>query len=215
MDLLLITSISFYAFAAFPDKDVLSGSAIDGDGMTTLDDLKQHARDLISSSKPPSLDLARTLYEIHKEDVRDFNELVAKPKSGPQKAKLSSRKAYYLLKIAEQYQKLPRFSSRLQAIGWTKLTIIGERITRENAAQLIELAETHTVPQLRSRLTRKRTPKLDGKKPTKRKCILLYFNQKQYRIFEEAILKNGAGRPKKGRGLVRKEQAIIKALKRA
>ena len=79
------------------------------------------------------------------QDVGEFNELVAKAKLGPNKAKLGSRKAYYLLKIAEQYQKLPRFSSRLKAIGWTKLTIIGERITRENAAQLIELAETHTV----------------------------------------------------------------------
>ena len=134
---------------------------------------------------------------LHELDVGEFNTLIQRLNLGP-------RKAYYLIKIAEKYGSLVRYRSRLQAIGWTKLTIIGERITPQNAARLFTLAEENTVQGLRSLV--------NDVQPPKTRCVLLYFNPADYRAFEAAVLKNGGSR--RGRGLVGKEPAIIRALRR-
>ena len=43
--------------------------------------------------------------------------------------------------------------------------------------------------------------------------IHLRLTPRQYKVFETALLKFGAKRPKKGRGLVNKENALTKALR--
>src|SRR5262245_28938052 len=103
-----------------------------GDGMTSTEDLKQHVNDLDSNATPSLLDFAKAILNIHQRDVGKFKEAVREAKLEPSRARLGPRKAYYLLKIAEQYDQLAHFSSRLQAIGWTKLTIIGEHLSRKH-----------------------------------------------------------------------------------
>jgi hypothetical protein len=166
--------------------------------MITPRELKKRLAELTSSSHPSFLDLARDLRILHELDIGEFNRLVRRAKLGP-------RKAYYLLKIAKQYSHLAHYRSRLQAIGWTKLAILGEHITPRNAARLIKLAEENTVRQLRSLVS--------DVQPPKTRCVLLYFNPAEYRSFEAAVLRNGGSR--RGRGLVGKEQALIKALRQS
>jgi hypothetical protein len=96
--------------------------------MITPRELKKRITDLSSNAKPSFLDLARALHMLHELDIEEFNGLL-------RRSKLSPRKAYYLVKIGEQYGSLVRYRSRLQSIGWTKLTIIGEHITPQNAAR--------------------------------------------------------------------------------
>src|SRR5262245_12250702 len=120
-------------------------------------ELRKQITDLSSNAKPSFLDLARALHMLHELDIGEFNGIIRRAKLGP-------RKAYYLLKIAEHYQHLARYRSRLQAIGWTKLTIIGEHITPQSAARLIKLAEENTVQRLRSLMS--------DIEPPKTRCVL-------------------------------------------
>jgi hypothetical protein len=166
--------------------------------MITPQDLKKQITNFASSSKPSFLDLARALHMLHELDVGEFNQIIQRVNLGP-------RKAYYLLQIAQCYRSLVRYRSRLQAIGWTKLTILCEHITPQNAARLIKLAEENTVQGLRSQMS--------NVQPPKTRCVLLYFNRSEYQSFETAVLRNGGSR--RGRGLVGKERAIIKALRKS
>src|SRR5262245_47694348 len=134
--------------------------------MNTARELKNRVVDLASVSKPSFLDLAPALHMLHELDVRGLNRVTRRVNLGP-------CKAYYLLQIAEQYGLLARYRSRLQAIGWTKLTIIGEHIDRQNVPRLIKLAEENTVQRLRSLVS--------DVQPPKTRCVLLYFTPADYR----------------------------------
>jgi hypothetical protein len=117
---------------------------------------------------------------------------------------LGLRKAYYLLSIDQQLSRINISPAQLRRIGWTKLQIIAKRITRKNMRQLIAMAEQNTSYQL--------TKVIRGiKAKRKKRCILMYFTEAQYRKFEAAVLRNGGIR--RGRGLINKEQAILRALK--
>ena len=90
-----------------------------------------------------------------------------------------------------------------EKIGWTKLQIIGQKLTRRNAETLLAWAEECNAPQLAARVR--------GEAPSKTRCVLLYFSPAQYRQFERAILTSGGKRS--GRGLVGTEDAIMRIVR--
>ena len=80
------------------------------------------------------------------------------------------------------------------------------RISDETLKLLLQLAEENTTKQLEALMK--------GEKPVDNAhCVLMYFTPKQYKVLEEALVQNGGTRS--GRGIVNKEEALLKALKKA
>ena len=121
------------------------------------------------------------------------------------KAGLGTRKAYYLIAIAKAFKNLKIGKPRLRAIGWTRLQVIARVVNESNAEELVALAEQHKVKDLEA-IIKGEEPQPDSR------VAILYFTPDDYDLFEGVLLKHGAS--KHGRGLVGKEQALIKALKK-
>ena len=120
---------------------------------------------------------------------------------------LGRRKAYYLVEVSRKFEPLPISRARLKKIGWTKLQIIGQHVTKDNVEELVSLAEQLKTKQLER--------KMQGDEPiSNAHCVLMYFSPKQYAEFEEAVLKKNGAEPS-GRGIVGKEEALINALRKA
>lgn len=114
---------------------------------------------------------------------------------------LGSRKAYYLINIAEKLRPHMRYRARLQRLGWTKCQMLAAQQPGANFLKLLEYAEAHTAKDLET-FIRQETPS------GRARCVLLYFTESQYRQYEKAALRFGARR--RGRGLVDKEAATIR-----
>jgi hypothetical protein len=152
------------------------------------------------------LQLARGLAEVRHQLPERFSDLIKQ--SG-----LNSRRAYYLIEMAEHLSRLEAQGvrldeERLQRIGWSKLRVIARHLTPRNVGQWLEWAERETIRELVARV--------HGEKPAaKEHVIVLHFTPEQYQAFEEAILANGGMRNRKGRGLQNKEQALVNIIQRA
>jgi hypothetical protein len=114
---------------------------------------------------------------------------------------ISRRRAYYYAKVARVFDGVDE--NRLCFIGWTKLKVIADHINNSNKDQLLDLAEDCTVRELEI-LMRNGMP-IDGTR-----AVLLYLEPHDYELFEKAVLSFGG--KKVGRGLIDKEEALIKAL---
>ena len=79
----------------------------------------------------------------------------------------------------------------------------------ERAAWAVTYAEQCTVNELPAVLDGAPLPEKGTKS---HHSIHLRLTPRQYEVFEATLLKHGAKRPKKGRGLVNKENALTKAL---
>jgi hypothetical protein len=165
----------------------------------SIEELYDRALALSSDVDDTFLELGRSLRQLLDRDPDLFQQIV-------KKGRLGRRKAYYLVEVSRKFEPLPISRARLKKVGWTKLQIIGRHVTKDNVEELVNLAE-----QLR---TKQLERKMQGEEPdSNAHCVLMYFSPKQYAEFEEALLKNGA--ETSGRGIVGKEQALIKALRKA
>src|SRR5208337_851216 len=162
------------------------------------DELYSEAEALSANVEDNFLDLGKALRKLLDRDPALFQQLW-------QKTSLGRRKAYYLVEVSRVFDPLPISRNRLKKLGWTKLQIIGRQITKDNAQELLAIAEENTAKQL-ERLMR-------GEKPIDNAhCMLMYFSPKQYKVVGEAMLANGG--VKSGRGVVGKEEALVRALKK-
>jgi hypothetical protein len=145
------------------------------------------------------LELGASLRRLYDRDKDLYHKVV-------EKSGLGSRKAYYLIEISRKFDKLPGIpKARLRALGWTKLQVISKNLTPQNADELLTLAEQNNVRDLEA-LLRGEKPKGDNAK-----CVLMYFTPEQYEVYADSVLKKGAYRS--GRGILGKEEALIKILK--
>jgi hypothetical protein len=163
----------------------------------STDEMFDKAKTLSKDPDDNFLDLARTLRQLHDRDVDKFTEVW-------QNSDLDRRKAYYLVDISRAYESLPIPRARLKKIGWTKLASMAKQVTADNWQEMLELAEKTATKQL-EKIMRGQTP------VTNAHCVMMYFSPKEYKVLEEALLKNGGERS--GRGIINKEKALIKALK--
>jgi hypothetical protein len=139
---------------------------------------------------------ARRLREIQDDAPEQF-ELVAKI------LRIGRRKAFYLAHIDRAFRDLGVDDATLTAVGWSKLRMLCEHVTKDNCAHLLKIASSTSAEGLRRIL--KHEPSLPNAR-----CVTLYFSQSQYEIFAKAILTHGGA--KSGKGLVNKEASLIKAL---
>jgi hypothetical protein len=165
----------------------------------STDELYAKALDQATHVEQTFLELGASLRRLYDRDPELYHKVV-------EKSGLGSRKAYYLLAISKKFDKMPGIpKARLRALGWTKLQVIAKKLTVQNADELVTMAETNTVRDLEA-LLRGEEPKGDNAR-----CVLMYFTPKQYDVYAASILKKGAYRS--GRGIVNKEEALIKILK--
>lgn len=142
-----------------------------------------------------SLELSRSLHELYEADPAEYRQLVGQ-------GVLSRRRAYYLLSVGELLSRMNIPDERLSRIGWTKLSVIAHRLTRENANKQLDLAEENNVRELKRLVS--------GAGAQRRRCVLMYFTDAQYREFKRALLVHGA--TSKGRGLANMEQATLRLI---
>jgi hypothetical protein len=161
--------------------------------MTSTPDLEKEVLALALRPAERFLELGHALRALRKSSKEDYRRVV-------KKAGLGTRKAYYLLNLADQLQVSSGFRTRLHHIGWTKSKLIGKHRAGINFVKLIEFAENHTTKELEAYVARE--------KPADTRCVLLYFTPREYLRYEKAALKCGA--TKRGRGLTGKEAATIK-----
>lgn len=165
----------------------------------SIEELYDRALALSSDVEDKFLELGRALRQLLDRDPALFQQVV-------KKRGLGRRKAYYLVEVSRKFEPLPISRARLKKIGWTKLQIIGQHVTKDNVEELVNLAEQLKTKQLER--------KMQGDDLLNNAhCVLMYFSPEQYAEFEEALLKNGAERS--GRGIVGKEGALINALRKA
>jgi hypothetical protein len=165
----------------------------------TTAELEAKILNLSSRQTVRFLELGKALRDLKSSSKEDYRRVVKK--SG-----LATRKAYYLINLADQLQVSSGFQKRLHDLGWTKSKIIGKHRLGYNFVKLIEYAESHTTKQLEAYVAAK-------EQVTGTRCVLLYFTPGQYRQYEEAVLKFEG--KKSGRGLVDKELATVKMARKA
>ena len=94
-------------------------------------------------------------------------------------------------------------------MGWTKLGMIAKQVTQDNVDEFLDLAEQNNVKELER--------KMRGEEPLgdDSHCVLMYFSTEQYEELEEALLHYGARKAERGSGLVEKENALLKIIRKA
>lgn len=127
------------------------------------------------------------------------------------------RKLYYLLKVGRWLKPIGQPTSRYAKIGWTKLAIVAEHSANHpgklHARTGLACAEKCTVKQLPAVLNGAPAPK---RKEKTHHSVFLRLTRDQYAVFEAILrehgdaIKLGEGTGKKGKGLVGKEEALMK-----
>ena len=162
----------------------------------STEDILAKAKTMAKEPDDNFLDLAKTLRQLHDRDTSKFTEVW-------QQSDLERRKAYYLVDIDRAYGPLPIPRARMKKIGWTKLASMAKQVNADNWQELLELAEKTPTKQLEKIMK--------GEKAVENAhCVLMYFTPKQYKVLEAELLANGGERS--GRGILRKEEALINAL---
>src|SRR5271157_5226054 len=129
------------------------------------------------------------------------------------------RMLYYLLKVGRWLKPIGQPTSLYASIGWTKLSILAEHSANHPgklpARAALARAEQCTVKQLPAVLNGAPVPK---RKEKTHHSVFLRLTSDQYKVFEAVLrdhggaIKLGKGTGKKGKGLVGKEEALVKVL---
>jgi hypothetical protein len=170
-----------------------------GKHVTTLAELMKRTVSLAAGPKERFLELGWCLQALQERSPDDFKKAFAR--SG-----LGRRKAYYLVNVSRQVERAKLPKARLRKLGWTKLEVIAKYLSRTNGLKLVKLAEKNTARDLKLLMR-------GGKPQPNARCVLMYFSSEQYHQFEEAVLRHGGRRG--GRGLINKEGALIRAIRRS
>lgn len=158
--------------------------------------IKERAEFLADLIGGKFLKLARELRELKETHPEIFWEVT-------ERAGISRRKAYALVRVAKQFDDLNVQEARLYAIGWAKLVIIGRYLTKKNGEQLLQLAEQSTVHDLKA-LLRGEVPVVDAR------LVTLYLSPEEYEVLRAKLVAHGA--LPSGNGLIKKEEALMAAL---
>ncbi len=103
---------------------------------------QEAVRSMLIQSKAGSYALARAVADLQEADPDGFQELV-------NEAGVLRRRLYYPGKVGRALAAASLSDEMLGGIGWTKLRVIADHLTTENANELITFARTSTVVELR------------------------------------------------------------------
>lgn len=106
---------------------------------------------LLAQPKRSAYRLAKAVRQLQKDEGSElFDDLW-------RNGHIGRRRAYYLARIGETFEELSVPEDKLERIGWTKLMVIAQGITAENASSRLKLATAPgmTVKKLQSLVLKK------------------------------------------------------------
>lgn len=162
------------------------------------------ARQIASSMTFDFLDAGRILRKVQEDHLQEFKHVAYA-------AGIKLRRAYYLAEIDRRFGSQEYSKERLQAIGWTKLKTICERISQEDwdglsaasREKYLAFAEQGTAYELEQFIA-------DENGVLATRTLVLRLTPDQYQLFEDAVLAFGGS--KNGKALLNKEEALAEAL---
>jgi len=104
----------------------------------SVNELYDRALALSSEAEDTFLDLGRSLRQSLDRDPGLFQQIAKKGRLGRRK----------VVEVSRKFEPLPISRARLKEIGWTKLQIIGQHVTKDNVQGLVSLAEKLKAKQL-------------------------------------------------------------------
>src|SRR5674476_723946 len=113
-----------------------------GGHVTTLAEVMKRTVSLAAGPKEGFLELGWCLRALQERSPDNFKK--AFERSG-----LGRRKAYYLVNISRQVERAKLPKARLRKLGWTKLEVIAEFLSRTDGLKLVKLAEKNTAHDLK------------------------------------------------------------------
>jgi len=144
------------------------------------------------------LEIGRMLRVLNETNVDEFRRAA-------KNAGIGLRKAYYLINVIKAFEGYNIPDAILTRVGWTKLTVLQSHVNKHNVRELLAVAEEFTVKNLEAYLR--------GEDPNPDKhSVLMYLTRDQYELLADALIAHGARRS--GRGLVDKEEALMRLLER-
>ncbi len=144
--------------------------------------LKQRIVELASAqSDTRAAMLTELIAALHEADDTEF-------KAAIQEGHVSSRRAYYLLKVGRLLRRGIITRADVEKAGWTRVAIVAPMMDRRNAARLVRQAKTPSAKEL-TRIIR------DGDENEPRpNCVQLHLSDQQYRRLKAALEKAGVQR---------------------
>lgn len=118
---------------------------------------------------------------------------------------IEHRKAYYLIGIANAFERSPIPRADLINVGWTKLEMLTDRANDPGLASWIEQAKTLPVPELRRVLQGREALR-------KRHVVQLNLSEEQFELLAKVVDTYGGARV--GRTLHKREEALTRALRK-
>lgn len=143
--------------------------------------------------------------ELHESDLAAFSEL-------PDLSAISRRRMYYLLQVGQLIRDEKVSAHQAEQIGWTKLEIVARHLSKcdeagttvEDALALASVTKARDLPTI-----------LLGKKVVPTRGVVFHLSLGARAELNEALLAFGAKYRKKGKGLVKRETALIHIIRRA
>lgn len=127
-----------------------------------------------------------------------------------EKSGLGARKAYHLMTIWRQVQELSLSETKVNAIGWSKMLELLPYLTADNKNTLLDIAQGKskygpvTITKLRY-LVQSDVPELHSEL----RYMILSMTQRQAKIIDNALIRFGAKRSRRGRGLSKRAEALV------
>lgn len=145
------------------------------------------------------IELGGRLREARQQGRAEFESLV-------RTEGLKSRKAYYLVSIADAFEEPRSRRDEFLALGWTKLEMLRHKRTVSNFDELLKQAQKLPVPELRRVLA-------DQEPLNDRRVMSLSFSADQFKVVMTAISDNAATDELSMPG--GREAALVRALQAA
>lgn len=183
----------------------------DGQDDSEVARLKQQALALASKPSKSFHAFARALWEVHSKDPSFLHEV--ERVSG-----MKRRALFYLSNVGTFLHRYDISGEQAETIGWTKLQIIarhvrqqekeakGGKLAGKRIDAILQLALQSTAHALPEAL---RAGNIQTGEPLR--AVLLRLPADHYAELEAALLTHGAER--RGRGLVKKEKALLKLVR--
>lgn len=164
--------------------------------------LKRKALSFAGDPSKNFFDFAQSLHRVHSISPVSLKDIVTA-------TGMSLRRLYYLIDVGRMLDEYRLEKSEVEKIGWTKVGIIARHvaaepgISRESLSDFLALAATTKARDLKG--------VLEGQpKSSAVRCVLLHLTPEDHDRLVEALVAHGA--VKKGRGLIGKEEALMKII---
>lgn len=150
-------------------------------------------------------DLANLLCDLHEIDGAALADL-------PALADMSRRRMYYLLQAGQLIREHQISRADAESIGWTKLQIIAQHLSQP---ERVGATLTEALALASATKNRDLPNALLGKRVVARRAVQFQLNTSARAELNEALIAHGAEPAKQGKGMVKREAALMRIVRAA